>query len=133
MVLRHRNNLAPAASLEGEGVKRAARLLVIPEGTNVLQKAGWIASWHVPLLAVYDLDSSPVTTETVNRAVPLKHDYQHYSSAVVSPARRLIRTGIYFCFVRPEVKCIITKQKTPARKNRQVLNWSLLAFRGGLD
>lgn len=66
MVVRHRNNLASATPVEGEGVKRAARLLVIPECTYVLQKAGWLAGWHVPLLALYDLDSSPVTTETVN-------------------------------------------------------------------
>ena len=66
----------------------------------------WLAGWHVPLLALYDLDSSPVTTETVNCAVPLKHDYQHYSSAALSPGRRLTRTGIYYCFARLEVKYI---------------------------
>ena len=87
--------------------RREARSTPFSDTRRYIRVAGdWLAGWHVPLLALYDLDSSPVTTETVNCAVPLKHDYRRYSSAAVSPGRRLTRTGMYSCFARPEVKYI---------------------------
>jgi len=57
--------LAPAASVKSKW--REAHSTPFSGTRRYIRVAGdWLAGWHVPLLALYDLDSSPVTTETVN-------------------------------------------------------------------
>jgi len=57
--------LAPAASAKSK--RREAHSTPFNDTRRYIRVAGdWLAGWHVPLLALYDLDSSPVTTETVN-------------------------------------------------------------------
>jgi hypothetical protein len=67
-MLSHKGNFGSCRFSESKDMQHTARVLVIPEGTHAAEGwlAGWLAGWHVPLQAVYDPDSSQVTTATVN-------------------------------------------------------------------